>query len=225
MKLTEKHIEELYKFTRQHFVEHYDVQTELVDHLANDIEVIWQEKPYLSFEDAKKQSFKKFGVFGFMEVVKQKQKQMKKKYWRIVWSFIKEWFQLPKIILTFGLTFLFYTILQLEYAKAIVAVFYIIMIVYAYYRLYNLRKVIRKKKRKWMLEDMLLIQGASFAFVLVTYPIHFMNFKSDFDGGFITILMGFILAMINIFNYISLEIIPKKTEDLMDKNYPEYKMS
>ncbi|MDC1464178.1 hypothetical protein N8387_00675 [Polaribacter sp.] len=34
MKLTETHIQELYKFTRKHFVEHYDVQTELVDHLA-----------------------------------------------------------------------------------------------------------------------------------------------------------------------------------------------
>ncbi|WP_320240732.1 hypothetical protein [Tenacibaculum sp. 1B UA] len=40
MKLTDQHIEQLYKFTRQHYVEHYDVQTELVDHLANDIEQI-----------------------------------------------------------------------------------------------------------------------------------------------------------------------------------------
>ena len=38
MKLTEEQIQQLYKFTRQHYVEHYDVQTELVDHLANDIE-------------------------------------------------------------------------------------------------------------------------------------------------------------------------------------------
>ena len=42
MKLTENQIEALYKFTRQHFVYHYDVQTELVDHLANDIEQIWE---------------------------------------------------------------------------------------------------------------------------------------------------------------------------------------
>ena len=34
MKLTEAHIEELYAFTRKKYVEHYDVQTELVDHLA-----------------------------------------------------------------------------------------------------------------------------------------------------------------------------------------------
>ena len=41
MKLTKEQIQQLYKFTRQHYVEYYDVQTELVDHLANDIEQIW----------------------------------------------------------------------------------------------------------------------------------------------------------------------------------------
>lgn len=69
MKLTKAQIEKLYLFTRQHYVEHYDVQTELVDHLANDIESILKEKPYLSFEKARDVSFKKFGVFGFMEIV------------------------------------------------------------------------------------------------------------------------------------------------------------
>ena len=45
MELTENQIDELYKFTRKHYVYHYDVQTELVDHLANDIENIWEETP------------------------------------------------------------------------------------------------------------------------------------------------------------------------------------
>ena len=99
-KLTEKHIEELYIFTRQHYVEYYDVQTELVDHLANDIEQIWDNKPQLSFEKARNISFKKFGIFGFMNVIEEKQKQLNKKYIKIVFQFIKDWFKLPKIILT-----------------------------------------------------------------------------------------------------------------------------
>ena len=40
MELTTKNIEQLYKFTKDHFVDWYDLQTELVDHLANDIEEI-----------------------------------------------------------------------------------------------------------------------------------------------------------------------------------------
>ena len=63
MELTQTHIEELYKFTRAHYVEHYDVQTELVDHLANDIEQIWSKQPKISFEEARDMSFQKFVVF------------------------------------------------------------------------------------------------------------------------------------------------------------------
>lgn len=47
MKLNESQIEELYDFTRKHFVEYYDLQIELVDHLANGIESKWQENPCL----------------------------------------------------------------------------------------------------------------------------------------------------------------------------------
>jgi hypothetical protein len=61
-------------------VEYYDLQTELVDHLANDMEVIWQKQPTLSFEQARDASFKKFGVFGFMDVVGERQKAMTKRY-------------------------------------------------------------------------------------------------------------------------------------------------
>lgn len=38
MKLTKTQIQNLYTFTKNHFVEYYDLQTELVDHLVNDIE-------------------------------------------------------------------------------------------------------------------------------------------------------------------------------------------
>ena len=45
MKLTPQQIDQLYLFTRQHYVEYYDLQTELVDHLANAIETEWQQNP------------------------------------------------------------------------------------------------------------------------------------------------------------------------------------
>jgi hypothetical protein len=45
MKLTIEQIDRLSLFTRQHYVEWYDLQSELVDHLANAIETQWQENP------------------------------------------------------------------------------------------------------------------------------------------------------------------------------------
>jgi hypothetical protein len=115
MKLTETHIEKLYKFTRKHFVYHYDVQTELVDHLANDIENIWEEHPKLSFQDAQDKSFKKFGIFGFMDVIEAKQKQMNKRYWKIILRFAKEWFSIPKIVVTVSIFFTFFMLLQYNF--------------------------------------------------------------------------------------------------------------
>ncbi|MDB0600598.1 hypothetical protein [Tenacibaculum maritimum] len=53
MKLTNNEIKALYKFTQEHYVAYYDVQVELVDHLANDIEKIWERSPSLSFEKAR----------------------------------------------------------------------------------------------------------------------------------------------------------------------------
>jgi hypothetical protein len=49
MKLTAEQIDHVFTFTRQHYVEWYDLQSELVDHLANAIETQWQENPKLSF--------------------------------------------------------------------------------------------------------------------------------------------------------------------------------
>ncbi len=43
--VNEKQIERLFQFTREHYVKHYDLQSELVDHLANAIEQRWEETP------------------------------------------------------------------------------------------------------------------------------------------------------------------------------------
>ena len=98
---------------------HFDVQTELVDHLANDIENIWEEHPKLSFQDAQDKSFKKFGIFGFMDVIEAKQKQMSKRYRKILWRFFKEWFTMPKLAVTLGLVFMIFFFLKLPYSKYI----------------------------------------------------------------------------------------------------------
>ena len=84
MKLNESQIEKLYLFTRQHFVEWYDLQTEIVDHLANAIETQWIENSNRTFEEALQIEFKKFGVFGFMEVVEKRQAALSKKYVKII---------------------------------------------------------------------------------------------------------------------------------------------
>ena len=51
-KLTNEEIEGLFIFCRKRKVKYYDVQLELVDHLATSIEEIWRTQPEIPFQDA-----------------------------------------------------------------------------------------------------------------------------------------------------------------------------
>jgi hypothetical protein len=51
MQLTTSQIDKLFTFTPA-FVEYYDLQSELVDHLANSIEAQWEQFPKRTFEEA-----------------------------------------------------------------------------------------------------------------------------------------------------------------------------
>lgn len=107
--LTTQQIDELFAFTKKHLVEHYDVQVELVDHLANAIEAQWKENPNISFEDALQKEYKSFGVFGFSGLVEQKQAALKNHYWKVIKSEIIDFFSIPKIIFS---TILFYVLFR-----------------------------------------------------------------------------------------------------------------
>lgn len=229
MKITEPQIEELYKFTRQHFVVYYDVQTELVDHLANEIEEIWEENPNLSFEDAKNQSFKKFGVFGFMNVIESKQKALNKKYFRILWRFAKEWFTLPKIIITTSIFLLSYMTFQIEQGYVI---FLILLVIFAIIDLVLVAKLKKKskkrfvsKKKKWMLEEMIFNTGSFSGVIIGSNAFQIASFANDVNAVWTKILFSIFITLLIIYSYISLIVIPEKAEELLEETYPEYKIS
>ena len=229
MKLTIEQIQQLYKFTRQHYVEHYDLQTELVDHLANDIEQIWKENPSLSFEQARNVSFKKFGVFGFMDVISERQKALDRKYWKIIFRFVKEWFQLPKIVLTALLFLSFYSICKTVFANYILLSILIVLFLFTFYKGYILQKTLKnnfkKNGKKWMLEDMIFRTGIG-SFLLL--PINFFNFINIFHkevvfySDWFSLLISFLFTFIIILFYIILVVLPQKAAKLLTENYSEY---
>ena len=231
MKLRKEQIENLYKFTRQHYVYHYDVQTELVDHLANDIEEVWKENPKISFENARNKSFKKFGVFGFMDVIEAKQKQMNKRYRKIMWRFFKEWLTLPKIIITTLLFFLYLFVLKsitLTYG-AIVAT-----ILYAIYDVFYLAKTrkrnknkIKKQEKIFLLESMIHDFRSSFTGINLINIANMMFIFRDRFGNLDfhwLLLIALFLTIASISIYINAKVIPEKAEELLEETYPEYKL-
>lgn len=226
MKLTTEQIDQLYNFTRQHFVEWYDLQTELVDHLANAIETQWQENPKFTFDEALNKEFQKFGVFGFMDVIEEKRKTLGKKYNLIIWHHFKAFFGIPKIILTASTIGIVYMILkQMEDTNIFVFGYLIILLSVLFYKTFQNKKSLKKEKRKWLFKEIIFNYGYFGSFSILTYQL--MNFlvngmRSISNTNFIVLFISVILVFLSIYCYISFYIIAPKAEEYLQETYPEY---
>ncbi|GAB4153976.1 MAG: hypothetical protein Tsb0033_01310 [Winogradskyella sp.] len=229
MKLTQSQIQDLYAFTRKHFVEHYDLQTELVDHLANDIETMWQDKPKLSFEDARDKAFKKFGIFGFMEAIEQKQKAMNKRYMRYFWNELKLWFRLPQVLTTLTLFIIFYVSFISAYANMISVVFYIGIAIWCSYKGIQLNRQFRRRKeksnKKWMMEEMIYKQAGGTTLVLMSQLYNVFMISEKFSGNTgAVVFFSLAFTILVLICYISFQLIPDKAEELLNETYPEFSL-
>jgi len=231
MKLINEQIEYLFQFTRQHYVEWYDLQTELVDHLANAIEEQWQQNPKLSFEDALQIEFKKFGVFGFMDVVEKRQIALRKKYNKLVWQHFKTFFTIPKIIGT-ATVFLALVLLMLKYPFANIVILTIFMISALIFWI-GMIKLSRKNKKqtqlmgkKWLFKDIIYGFGTFGGLSYIPIQIALQMYdKISFFNLIPSIIISATVTSILLFNYIILFIIPSKAEHYLKETYPEYELA
>jgi len=98
--ITEEQYESLFAFCRKHYVQYYDVQVELADHLFSAIEVCIKENPKLSFEQARDKIYSGFGIKGFSDIVASREKMMGKKCSQQKWKMFLSYFTIPKIAMT-----------------------------------------------------------------------------------------------------------------------------
>ena len=234
-KLTENQIEQLYKFTQSHYVEHYDLQTELVDHLAHGVEQLQKENPSLSFQEALNLEFKKFGVFGFHDVINERKNAVGKKYRALLWRFFKEWFQFPKIIKTIAAIFMIYVAMILlnnsEFKPEIILTILMGFMLSSLIYLFRTRKdrefKMVKNGRKFMLGEMIyeLGCGASFAQIPLQIGIalntsrDFIYYTMAFD-----IIFSIVFVLVSLCIYVTVFVLPSKAEKLLEETYPEFKM-
>jgi len=232
MKLNSQQINQLYAFTKQHFVEHYDLQTELVDHLANGIEQEWSQNPNISFDEALSKEFKKFGIFGFSDIVEKRTRTLEKKYWKFLWKTFKTFFGIPKIIATICLIFTVFQILILSNRFEYFLLIFILPLVYFIRQGYRNQKAYNKKTkiegRKWLLEELIFSYGSGVLSLNLFVQI-LINGRHTFgDEAIKTEYLFFMSVLISLFmilSYIIIFHIPKKAEEYLKDHYPEYKFS
>ncbi|WP_330443968.1 hypothetical protein [Flavobacterium sp. C4GT6] len=225
-KIADEEVKQLYAFTRKHFVEYYDLQTELVDHLANAIEEKWQQQPGLLFDDALQQEFKKFGVFGFMDVVERRQMALTKKYRKLLWAYFREYFKLPKILLTIVLTVLLAK--SIQHIHAVIApILLFSILIFSLVRFFVLNHRYRKKVKqtgyRWMLEEIIFRCGSLPVFIFIPYQI----IEYVYDKEYSTVgqwILAAAVVLFAIYQYIILYVIINRAEVHLEQTYPEYKL-
>jgi len=224
-KVTEKEVENLYRFTRQHFVEHFDVQTELVDHLASSIEEMWEENSKVTFDDVLGKTFKKFGVFGFSDVVEGKVKELDKKYFKKIFRHTVERLKWPNILSSLALAVVIYYIVVLfSYSRYSLIVIYVLGGIIAYLKLYSFQKKWKKKTngvKLLAIEISLKTPGTLIyaGYLLFINPILSSSSEGFFEanswGLFITV---FVFALFSLVSFDSIYGL----EDDIEESYNKY---
>lgn len=155
-KLTPNEIDGLFIFCRKQKIKYYDVQIELVDHLASSIEQAWKTNPEISFQDALTKIYLSFGVNGFQKVEKAKKKELRKKYDRLIWTYLIEFYRLPKIIFT---AVLIVTLFFVFKSVSNLAMLNVAFLAFSFIGLLSYYTINYRRKRKIKIE---LIQKRSF---------------------------------------------------------------
>ncbi|SDR75945.1 hypothetical protein SAMN04515667_0571 [Formosa sp. Hel1_31_208] len=227
MKVSQDQIENLYAFTIKHFVEYYDLQTELVDHLANDIEAIWRVEPELTFDQARNKSFKKFGIYGFAEIVEKRQKAMNKRYLKCLWHELKTWFTLPKVMTTLSLFALCYMIFSSSISEYAFIAAYIVTIIWTVYKIIQLNRQFRRRKqktdKKWLLEQIIFRQASGINLIFISQLANVINYSDVLYGNQTAIAIASLsFTSCCLLLYVSLQLLPNKADELLKEAYPEF---
>ncbi len=177
--ITSKEIQKLFEFCREQKVEHYDLQVELVDHLASLMEEQWEKQPGLSFDTAMYSAFKKFGYKGFREIYETKKKELNKKYVQIHLQYFYRFFRWPQILLTALLTFsVFQLVIFTENLKNVYFVFLgfaVFISAFFYFFWYPKKlKIDIKDNTRFLLLEVLKLRYQNFLLVLFV-PLNVLN--------------------------------------------------
>ena len=223
--LSEDQIQSLFTFCEKHFVKYYDVQVELVDHLANAVELEMQKNSQLTFEKALEKVHQSFGVMGFAPLVTEKQKQAEIQSRKLFWKLFKERFGLSQI-LTFVLMVAFmYIIFCLE--PLLIKWFYYLIVfggtIALFFNMTVLQNSIAKTCRKF------LIMNFTWLFYLIFLTPYISNTSRFFTDKslFLNSQPNYLIFFISIFLSLYLIIISASWQTLsliktsLYKNYPE----
>lgn len=158
--LSSAEIKKLYEHVKKQKVKHVDIQLEIVDHLASEIELMQKEKPDMQFNNALTEASRKFKrtIFytgkdffgrthsesGFKGFIVQKVFTSSKYLNKRMIDYFISFFKLPKVMITISIWLTLYKLLEIGHYKNIVILvftFQILAMVYCYIKTFLFQRV------------------------------------------------------------------------------------
>lgn len=229
--LTQYETKKLFHFCHQHYVYHYDVQLELVDHLASAIESQWEDDSELSFEKALRNTFRRFGITGFSRVKVETEKALRQKYNRLLWKYMLEFYRLPKIIMTLGITGILFSLVKIVENNMWILIPYLsilaVFLISYYYLVLPKKFKIRTKVGKSFLLLKQLERTQLSTLLATQLPIHLINFSNILKLSWInhnlgSLIVSLLLTTLTIALYGELIYIPKKIKAHFMQQFAEF---
>lgn len=229
--ITPEETEKLFAFCCQHFVYHYDLQVELDDHLGSSIEEQWKENPEIPFDTALLNTFKKFGISGFSKIKVQKQKELARKYNRLIWKYFLEFYRWPKMLMTLAGTMVLFTLLRMvnNIAWVIVPYFALLVIASLFYFYFVAPKKLKIQtvtgKKFMLLEYIKQIQMAVVLFSqtpIAAYNISRTLHVHSITQPWVLLLISFLIISLNIILYGQFFFVPEKIKEHFKEQFPEF---
>ncbi len=171
---TKEQIDYLYRFCEKHVVFFYELQTELVDHLANGIEEEMDKDKSLSFESALDRVYALFGIFGFATFVREKQSQVFKKVRKEFWLLVLKQFRWPAVLTFLLVVASVYTVAALSSLAGIILTCAVVLST-AGYEFYQYRisgRFFKKVGKKFLLRINVLPTGFFWVYFLFYFQIY-----------------------------------------------------
>jgi hypothetical protein len=209
MTLTNEQIQALFTFTEKKFVKWYDLQVELVDHLANKIEELMSEDKSLSFERALGNVYDKFGLFGFAHIVQEKENELHKRNKKLLLLEMKNQFNWPNVLRSLAILAVISTaIININVEIVAYLILILLLVDFCIFRISRWRK---SRKQKPLLMTQILPSFNFSSFLYTQFLLFYLNdfYKEGFELSSvykITLIALLFVGYIWVFSSKSLEL-------------------
>lgn len=223
MTLTADQIEILYAFTRKKFVPWYDLQVELVDHLAERIVEEMQKDKTLDFNRALNRVYAGFGIYGFAEIVRERSALLQKEAKRQMWLEIKNQFNLKNLLRSIAIfSIILFAALHIDLVfVAIGSILLLVTDLVFFKKFHSFRMHLRNKKKLMITQHLPLLGMGSFIYLQVIGMRYVELFTEQQAYSDKYRIYFSVLLFIGVIGYLAARQVTENLYSKAKKEYPE----